>query len=192
MELKKIKIPFRKIGQVLLFLLATALLGGAGYMGVSLAQEYLGREAVEYQKANSQVYKSETYHLGMRYPLDWEVEEVKPTLAIFTPAVEEGEAKPREYLSLKVSAAGKRGPTGCEKDQAACSFHANGIFGDRISTPDEETVFFSKNGSDFTITLHRYSAEVDFLPVFEGLTESLRFTSAAEAGEDGEGEDEGN
>jgi len=182
-KLREIKIPFRKIGRGLLFVLATVLLGGAGYAGAYFVDDYLGRETVEYQKSNSQVYKSEVYNLGMRYPLDWEVEEIKPTLVVFTPVVEEGSAQPKEHLSLRVASNAARGATACETDQTACSFHANGIFGERITTPDEESVFFSKNGEDFTLTLHKYG-ENDFSDVFDNVIESLRFTSAAEEGDD--------
>ena len=194
MELKKIKIPFRKIGLGFLFVLATALLAVAGYLGTYFLKDYLGRKPEQYRESNSQVYKSETYNLGMRYPVDWDSQEIKPALVIFTPVVEEGETPPKEYLSLRAASSAQRPATACEQDPAECSFHANGIFGDRITTPDGESVFFTKNGSDFTVALHRYGGIAEsrytddyFTTVFEGLTESLRFTSAAEKEEDDQG-----
>jgi len=61
-------------------------------------------------------------------------------------------------------------------DRANRPDHANGIFGDRSSTPEQEVIFFSKDGNDFILTWFEYG-EVDYASIFEEMGKSLRFTT---------------
>lgn len=176
------KIPWRKLGLGLLFLLATAAVFAAGALAVPLLQRYLpgsfllGPDPYE----NWLVYRSETYGLGLRYPVNWEAEEVKPSFVVFhqKPA-QEGGALPKDYLSLAVASNAARGQTVCEKDQSKCSFYANGIYGERITTPESEIIFFAKGENDFTLTWHKYG-EADFTEIFTEMGKSLRFVTESQ------------
>jgi hypothetical protein len=115
--------------------------------------------------------------LGLRYPDSWEAEEVNPSFVVFHQAAQtEGEILPEDYVSLVVSPSTGREPTACEQDQSACSFYANGIYGDRITTPESESVFFTKEGNDFTLTWSKYG-EADYAAIFEEMGKSLRFVT---------------
>jgi len=137
------------------------------------------------------VYKNDVYHLGLRYPNDWSVREITPSVVVFEPpegqGVEAGSQESvQEHAVLSIVSNESRAKTACEEDQRQCSFHANGIFGDRITTPETETIFFSRGTSDFTFTLYRYncSDEVweDYVAVFEEMGASIRFTSQTTLG----------
>lgn len=174
----KRRINWQKVGRGFLFVLATAAAIAGGYLAVVLWQYYfpksflIGPNLYE----NWQVYRSETYLLGLRYPNDWEVIEVGDSLAVFRPIAVEGQAFPKDYISLQVSSNKNRPPTACEKDQDACSFFANDIYGERIITPESETIFFAKGENDFFLTWSKYG-EADFAVIFEEMGKSLRFTT---------------
>ena len=181
----KRRINWRKIGLGFLFVLATAAALAVGYLAVILWQHYLpgsfltGPNLYE----NWRVYRSETYALGLRYPENWEASEVDPSLVIFKPAVAEGETPLKDYVSLRVSSDKNRGETACEKDHNACSFFANDIYGERITTPESETIFFAKGENDFFLTWSKYS-EADFAVIFEEIGKSLRFVTEESSGSD--------
>jgi len=175
----KRKITWRKVGRAFLFILASVLVFLAGYLAMVLWQRYVpgsfltGPSPYE----NWLVYRSENYDLGLRYPDNWEATEVNASLVTFQPKPQqEGEVLPKDYLGLTISPSGSRTETACEKEETECSFHANGIFGDRSSTPEQEVIFFSKAGNDFTLTWYKYG-EADYAPVFEEMGKSLRFTA---------------
>ena len=181
------RIPFRKIFLTLLFLFGLLLFLAAGYFGAYYGKSYLERlQGPNIIPPTAQVYRNETYLLGLRYPLDWQVTEVKPSFVIFSPKVAEGEKAPREYIDLKVSSNVGRTKTACEKDQTKCTLVVNEIFGDLTSTPEGEIAFFSKEKNDFTLTLHKYG-EQDFGKIFEEMLKSLRFVSAAQTAQEGAG-----
>src|SRR3990172_1762137 len=181
------RIPFKKIFRGLLFTLGLFLFLAAGYFGAYFGKDYWERlEGPNIIVPTAQVYRNETYLLGLRYPLDWQVAEVKPSFVIFSPKVGEGETAPREYIDLKVSSNVGRTKTACEKDQTKCTLVVNEIFGDLTSTPEGEIAFFSKEKNDFTLTLHKYG-EQDFGKIFEEMLKSLRFVSAAQTAQEGAG-----
>ncbi len=180
-ELATVKKPvrwWRRLGIGVLFLAASALAFALGYFGVWAWQRYfpaaLGPIVNLYE--DWQVYKSETYALGLRYPEGWEALEVNPAFVIFRVKAKEGEAVLKDYVSLTISSNATRGKTACEDDRSKCSFSANDIFGERFSSPEEEVIFFSKDTNDFTLKWHRYG-EVDFAEFFEEMGKSLRFTT---------------
>lgn len=179
-------LPWRKIGLGFLLVLATAVAFGIGYFTVFLWERYSTSGSSEsVSTENWEVYKSEVYGLGLRYPADWEAEEIKSSLVIFRPEVGEGEDTPREYISLIVASNTKRGKTLCENDQTKCSFYANEIFGERISTPESEVIFFAHGDNDFTLTLFKYGG-ADFTSIFEQIGESARFVNASKENTDGD------
>lgn len=181
-EVKEIQpkrvINWRKIGLGFLFFLATVAALALGYLAVFLWQYYFpgsfltGPNPYE----NWQVYRSETYLLGLRYPENWEITEVSKDLMVFRPVAVEGQTSPKDYVSLRVSSNKNRAQTACEKDQSACSFLVNDIYGERILTPESETIFFSKGKNDFSLTWSKYG-EADFAAIFEEMGKSLRFTA---------------
>lgn len=174
------RVPWRKIGRAALFVFATLIVAGLGYLAVWAWQRYLpfSSEPESLLTESWQVYKSETYGLGLRYPTDWEATEVKPELIVFKPQSVEGEEGPSEYMDLAVESNENRGITACEEDQIKCSFHTNGIFGERIATPEAEIVFFSHGDNDFTVTLYKYD-QTDLLAIFEEMVDSLRFVTGS-------------
>jgi len=195
----KRKLTWRKAGLAFLFVLVSAAVFASGYLAVILWQRYFpdsfltGPNPYE----NWLVYRSEAYELGLRYPDNWEVEEVNSDFAVFRQKAQtEGEVLPKDYVSLTMAANALRGKTACENDQSACSFHANGIFGDRITTPESETIFFSKGENDFTLAWAKYG-EVDkdggagfdsstdggasYAAIFEEMGKSLRFITPEES-----------
>lgn len=179
-------LPWRKIGLGFLLILTTAVVFGIGYFTVFLWERYSTSGSSEsISTENWEVYKSEAYGLGLKYPADWEAEEIKSSLVIFRLEVGEGEDAPREYISLVVASNTKRGETSCEKDQTKCSFYANGIFGERISTPESEIIFFAQGNNDFTLTLFKYEGP-DFTSIFEQIGESIRFVNASKENTDGD------
>jgi len=163
----------------------------AGYFSLDWYLQASGRGTESESKyADWQVYKSETYGFGLRYPNDWEAKEVKPEFTVFEPQSDESfdsaqdkeeENAPSEYISLTVASNKNRGKTLCEEDQSKCSFHTNGIFGERITTSEIESVFFSHGENDFTITLHKYDSAAEviegYIVILEEMAESFRFTS---------------
>ncbi|NIT03739.1 hypothetical protein GTO10_02285 [Candidatus Saccharibacteria bacterium] len=183
------KFSFKKIGLIALFVVGTVAAFGVGYAASLLWERVVTLSFEETPKISYegwQVYKNETYGLGLRYPIDWEVQEVDSGFVVFRPKVEEGSTPPKEYVDLKVSSNENRGVTACEADQSSCSFHTNGIFGERISTPEAEIIFFSQGENDFTLSLFKYG-EADFLEIFEAMGDSLRFvTLATEGTQDGQ------
>lgn len=184
------EIPWRKIGLGLGLLTLVALFFLGGYL---LMNWYLqGRSGTDSKSeyADWQAYSNEAYGFGLRYPEDWEVTEANPTFIIFEPGAGEeeemGEAggteeEVKEYVSLVVASNDGRAKTACEEDQSQCSFHANGIFGDRTSTPEMEIVFFSHGESDFSLTLFRYDSSDEawagYKALFEEMATSFRFTT---------------
>ena len=182
------RIPFKKIFKALLFTLGLFLFLAAGYFGAYFGKDYWERlEGPNIIVSPAHVYRKETYLLGLRYPLDWQVAEIKPSFVIFSPKVAEGEKQPREYISLLVSGNAGRAKTACEKDPTVCTLVVNNITGDLTSTPDEEIAFFSKEKNDFTLTLHKYG-EQDFGKIFEEMVKSLRFVAAPQTAEGTGGE----
>lgn len=196
-------IPWRKIGFGLFVfvLMVLAFLGGHFSIDWYLAAREPGL-VEEWKYADWQVYKNETYGFGLRHLKDWEVTEVKPEFVIFKPSsaessdsVQDREEKKaiKEYVSLTITSNKLRGSTEftlkgktlCEEDQSKCSFHTNGIFGERITTPEAEIVFFAYGENDFTLTLHRYdsSDEVweDYVAIFEEMAGSFRFVNEVTA-----------
>ena len=170
---------WRRVGLSFLLILATAAVFAAGYLAVILWQRYFPGSflAGPNPYENWLVYRSENYGLGLRYPDNWEATEVSASFVTFhQKPQQEGEVLPKDYVSLAVASNAKRGKTACETDQSACSFHANGIFGDRSSTPKQEVIFFSKDGNDFILTWFEYG-EVDYASIFEEMGKSLRFTT---------------
>ncbi|OGC59538.1 hypothetical protein A2890_01010 [candidate division WWE3 bacterium RIFCSPLOWO2_01_FULL_53_14] len=179
----KRKLTWRKAGLAFLFVLVSAAVFASGYLAVILWQRYFpdsfltGPNPYE----NWLVYRSEAYELGLRYPDNWEVEEVNSDFAVFRQKAQtEGEVLPKDYVSLTMAANALRGKTACENDQSACSFHANGIFGDRITTPESETIFFSKGENDFTLAWAKYG-EASYAAIFEEMGKSLRFITPEES-----------
>lgn len=182
-EVKPVKsrrrINWRKVGLGSIFTLATATAFAGGYFGV-WAWQYnfpgsflTGPNPYE----NWLVYRSETYGLGLRYPDNWEATEVKPSYVVFRQKAQtEGEVLPKDYLNLTVASNAKRGKTACEENKSKCSFYANGIYGDRSSTPNQEVIFFSQDGKDFTLIWNKYGV-VDYAVIFEDIGKSLRFTT---------------
>jgi len=175
-------VPWRKIGWGLLVfgLMVLSFLGGYlamnWYLQVSKPKSRIGQEYADWK-----VYKSKTYGFGLRYPKDWEAKEIKPRFIIFRPQPIEGSKRPSEYVNLVLTSNKKRGKTLCEEDQSKCSFYTNGLFGERATTPEIESVFFAHGEDDFTLTLYKYDspAEVieNYITIFEGMAESFRFTS---------------
>lgn len=181
--------PWKKVGLALLLILITAVVFGIGYFAVFLWERYsISGSSESISTENWKVYKSEVYGLGLRYPADWEAEEIKSSLVIFRPEVGEGEDAPQEYISLIVASNTKRGETSCEKDQTKCSFYVNEIFGERISTPESEIIFFAQGNNDFTLTLFEYGG-LDFTSIFEQIGESIRFVNASKENTDGDAQD---
>ena len=170
--------PWRRIGLGLLFVLVTVVVFSLGYLVVLLWQDYFSNSPVSPNPyENWSVYRSGTYGLGLRYPVGWEVTGASSSLIVFQLKKEAGTAvSPRDYVDLSVSPTGKRTKNACEKDQTACSFYANGIFGERILTPESEAIFFSQGKNDFTLTLHKYG-DADFSSIFDEMGKSLRFVS---------------
>ena len=180
-----------------------------GYLSLDWYLQASGRGTESESKyADWQVYRSETYGFGLRYPNDWEAKEVKPEFTVFKPQSDESsdsaqgkeeENAPSEYISLMVASNKNRGKTLCEEDQSKCSFHTNGIFGERTTTSEIESVFFSHGENDFAITLHRYDSAAEaiegynpseaeglrgrgesqdsYIIILEEMAESFRFTS---------------
>lgn len=178
-------IPWRKtgLGLFVFVLMVLAFLGGHLSMDWYLrASESADWQVMNQNKFGSwQVYKNETYGFGLRYPKDWEAEEVKPGFIVFKPQVAEGGEPVKEYISLAVTSNKNRGKTVCEEDQSQCSFHTNGIFGERITTPETEIVFFAHGENDLTLTLYRYDSSDEvwegYVTIFEEMAKSFRFTS---------------
>ncbi len=179
-EVKEVKpkrgVNWRKVGLGFLFFLATITALALGYLAVVFWQHYFpgsfltGPNPYE----NWQVYRNETYLLGLRYPENWEASEVSKDLVVFRPIAFEGQTSPKDYVNLRVSLKKNRPQTACEKDQFACSFFANDIYGERILTPESETISFSKGEDDFSLTWSKYG-EADFVAIFEEMGKSLRF-----------------
>lgn len=175
-------IPWRKIGWGLLVfgLMLLSFLGGFllmnWYLRVSESEPSIEQKYVDWQ-----VYKNKTYGFGLRYPNDWEVKEIKPRFIIFRPQPIEGSKRPSEYINLVLTSNKKRGKTLCEEDQSKCSFYTNGIFGERTTTPELESVFFAHGENDFTLTLHKYGSAAEviegYITIFEEMANSFRFTS---------------
>lgn len=191
MEMEKLRekfktIPWRKIGWGLLVfgLMVLSFVGGYlamnWYLQISKPKSRIGQEYADWK-----VYKNKTYGFGLRYPKDWEVKEVQPRFIIFRPQPVEGSKRPSEYIDLVLTSNQKRGKTLCEEDQSKCSFYTNGILGERISTPETEGVFFAHGEDDLTLTLYKYDSPAEiienYITVFEGMAESLRFTSQVTA-----------
>ena len=175
----KRRITWRRVGLSFLFILATAVVFAAGYLAVILLQKYFPGSSLASPNPyeNWLVYRSETYGLGLRYPDNWEAAEVKTSFVTFhQKAQQEGEVLPKDYVSLAVASNANRGKTACEKDQSACSFYANGIYGDHIVTPESETIFFANGKNDFTLTWNKYG-EADHTAIFEEMGKSLRFVT---------------
>lgn len=166
---------WKKIGSVFLFLFLTLFSAGLGYTAVWAWQRYIAPlERAESKYADWQVYRNEKYKLGLRYPKDWDAKEVDVDFAVFTPSGENKVAN--DYISLLIKATGSRSKTECEEDSLRCSFFVNGIYGEKIVTPEAETVFFSSLGADFTLTLSKSgTAGADFSKTFKEISESLRF-----------------
>ncbi|MEX1061584.1 MAG: hypothetical protein WEC39_00495 [Patescibacteria group bacterium] len=177
------RIPWKKIGFGLLFSLGLLFFLSLGYLGAHYGKSYWERlGGPNIIPPTAQVYRNDTYLLGLRYPLNWQVVEVKPSFVIFSPKVAEGEKQPREYISLAVSPNASRPKSACEKDPKVCTLVVNNIAGDLISTPDAEIASFSQEKSDFTLTFHKYG-EQDFGKIFEEMVKSLRFVSAPQTAE---------
>lgn len=195
------RIPWKKLGLGLIVfgLMMLSFIGGhllanwyfrAQEFGSALGQKYADWRVYKLcllGAAQAEPSESESC-LGLRYPDGWEVNEVSPLLIVFRPesGLEEGEDEeglPKEHISLVTTPSGNRGKTACEEDQNQCSFHANGIFGDRVTTPETETIFSAHGADDFTFTLYRYdvSDEVweSYVAIFEEMGASLRFISQA-------------
>ena len=173
----KRRVTWRRAGLALLFILATAVVFSAGYLAVVLWQRYVPASflAGPNPYENWLVYRSETHGLGPRYPDNWEATEANTSLITFQPkAQQEGEILPKDYVSLSVSSNAARGKTACESDQSACSFFANDIYGERITTPEKEIIFFAKGENDFTLAWNKYG-EADYAVIFEEMGKSLRF-----------------
>ncbi len=189
-------ISWRKVGLAFLLLGLAVILFLGGYL---VGNWCFGEEEVGILHpaafSDQRVYKNELYGLGLRYPKDWEAEEVTASLITFTPpaastegagegSTDQEPATPaREYISLTVSSNALRGKTACEEDQAQCSFYANGIYGARTSTPETESIFFSRGTNDFLFSLFRYECSdeewTDYITIFEEMADSLRFTDDA-------------
>ncbi|MEX0887994.1 MAG: hypothetical protein WDZ67_01310 [Patescibacteria group bacterium] len=175
------RINWRKIGLGFVLFLATLAVFAAGYLAVILWQKYFpdsfltGPDPYE----NWQVYRSETHSLGLRYSDSWEAGEVNANFVVFRQKAQaEGEVLPKDYVSLAVISNANRGKTACENDQSACSFFANDIYGDRIITPESETIFFSKGENDFTLTWWKYGEDgASYASIFEEMGKSLRFVT---------------
>ena len=169
--------PWRSIFLSFVFFVATIAVAGIGYFLVPVWEFYfapLGKQPSNLLE-DWEVYKSETYNLGLRYPNTWEVTEVNSALIIFKlKKSDESEDVSQEYVSLVVTSNVSRAKTLCEEDQRKCSFHANGIFGELIITPGVEIIFFSRREDDFTLTLHKYGG-TDLAATFGEIGESLRF-----------------
>lgn len=175
----KRRITWKKVGLGFLFGLITLAVFAAGYFATVLWQRYFPSSFLTGPNPyeNWQVYRSETYDVGLRYPDSWEVEEVNPSFVVFRQKSQmEGEVLPKDYVDLTVASNALRGKTACEEDQKKCSFHANDIFGDRIITPESEAIFFSKGGNDFTLTWAKYG-EADYTAIFKEMGKSLRFVT---------------
>ena len=173
----KRRITWRRVGLSFLFILATAVVFSAGYLAVVLWQRYAPTSflAGPNPYENWLVYRSETYDLGLRYPDNWEAVEVNSVLVTFQPKpAVAGEVLPKDYISLTVASNANRGKTACENDQSECSFYANDIYGERITTPEKEIIFFAKGENDFTLTWNKYG-EADHAVIFEEMGKSLRF-----------------
>jgi len=173
----KPRITWRKVGRGFLFVLATAVVFSTGYLAVVLWQRYAPTSFLNGPNPyeNWLVYRSETHDLGLRYPDSWEATEVSTSLITFQPKIQqEGEVLPKDYISLSVSANAGRGKNACENDQSACSFYANDIYGERITTPEKEIIFFTKGENDFTLAWSKYG-EADLAVIFEEMGKSLRF-----------------
>jgi hypothetical protein len=184
----KKRFNWRKVGLWALFVLSTVLVFCLGYFSVSFWDNYFNRGSYLVNggtNENWQIYKSEDFGFGLRYPVDWQATEVKKSLVIFKPVTGEEEQTSKEYLSLKITATGSRAETSCEKDQSKCSFYANEIFGDKTVTPDGEIIFFSNRKNDFVFTLHKYGG-ADLVDTFEDISQSLRFVSGSEEEENAE------
>uniref|UniRef100_A0A831Z0P3 Uncharacterized protein n=1 Tax=candidate division WWE3 bacterium TaxID=2053526 RepID=A0A831Z0P3_UNCKA len=179
-ETKKLgssRFPWRKVGRGILFLVLSVGAFSLGYFGVWAWQSYFPPRLGDSEPpADWQVFKSEPYLLGFRYPADWEAQTVSASFVVLRPRALEGVTLPKDYISFFIAPTGSRAQTPCENDQAACSFYANGIFGDRFSSPEEETIFFAQAGNDFTLKWHRYG-EADFTEVFNEISASFRFTT---------------
>ncbi len=188
----KRRVSWRKVGGFLLFFFGTILAVAVGYLAVFLWQYYFPSSFLVGPDpyANWQVYRNETYLLGLRYPDDWESIEVKEGLVVFRPKAGENQEVPKDYISLQVFPTAGREQTACEKDLQACSFLANGIYGEKILTPESETVRFAKEGNDFFLTWFKYGGAAksgepgsdsptgggaSFATVFEEMGKSLRF-----------------
>ncbi|PIS12307.1 hypothetical protein COT70_01605 [candidate division WWE3 bacterium CG09_land_8_20_14_0_10_47_33] len=180
---EKIKaVPWRKVGLGFLVfaLVVLSFLGGYLAMNWYLGKKAAKPEAVD-QYAGWQTYESKSYNFTLRYPQDWKAEEVKPTFILFSPQVSEEEENPQEYILLRIASNKTRGKTLCEEDQSKCSFHTNGIFGERTTTPETESVFFAHGENDFLLTLFKYKTDpgiiTNYITVFEEMAESFRFVS---------------
>lgn len=186
-------VPWRKARSGVLVFILMALFFFGGYSTVSwYSQAAEAEPSVTRNKYKDwEVYKNETYGFGLRFPKDWEAKEVKTGFVIFNPQKKEGPLLPeategkekavKEYVSLTIASNKTRGKTLCEEDQSKCSFHTNGIFGERTTTPEIESVFFAHGEDDFTITLFKFSDSAEeaesYVAIFEEMTQSFRFTS---------------
>lgn len=183
--------PWKRFFLGFAFFFATIVVAVIGYFSVSAWEFYF--TPLEKQPSNLledwEVYKSETYNLGLRYPDTWEVTEVNPALIIFKlKKSDETDTVFREYISLVVTSNISRGKTLCEEDQSTCSFYANGIFGERISTPEVEIIFFSRGEDDFTLTLHKYGG-TDLATTYREMGESLRFVASDQENDNENGQE---
>ena len=185
-EIKRLNLSslsWRKIGLALVLVLLTFLVAFLGYLTIWAWQRYLAPlSGVPDRFDGWQVYRSEVYpadggtsdalsgafSLGLRYPKDWEAKEVKASFVTFIPS------GPRDYVTLTTQPTSERPKSECEKDKTECSFYTHGIYGEKTITPETETVFFSHEGNDFTLTLFKYG-DADFSPIFEEMSKSLRF-----------------
>jgi hypothetical protein len=201
------RIPWKKIaaGLGITALAVLFFVGGHLLMNWYL-QRGSGTSKSEY--ADWQAYSSGAYGFGFRYPNDWEMVEASPAFIVFKPKAdtssdavtgedggeteeaeggEEAVEEIKEYISLAIASNESRAKTSCEGDQSLCSFYANGIFGERTSTPETETVFFSHGEEDFTLTLYRYPSTSSgqasderwqgYVEIFEEMAASFRFTT---------------
>lgn len=213
------EIPWRKAGLGFLVFGLMVIFFFGGYLSVNWYLRASEDETkIERKYADWQVYKlcllgsaraepsKSEICFGLRYPKDWEAKEVKPEFTIFKPQVVESpdtaqdkEEPAKEYISLTITSNKYRGKTLCEEDQSQCSFHTDGIFGERITTSEAEIIFFARGENDFTLTLYKYdsAAEVvegynpseakglrrqgesrdSYITVFEEMAKSFRFTS---------------
>jgi hypothetical protein len=167
-------------------LMAIAAVGGYFAVDSYLAHASGPRSSEQEQDeyGDWQVYQNESHHFEIRYPINWEVKEIKAGRIRFRFQREAADEKPpKDYIFVRVTSSKGRSKNACEKNYEKCSFYANGIFGERSVTPETDEIFFGHGKKDFTLTLCKFDSDEEtigsYVEIFEKLAGSFKFLGEA-------------